>query len=77
MASSRQLRIINRIGATMIRKGKYASYDGEEYRFRVLDDNGIKLISNNPSNINNGFTPINQTTFTKVVNISDVTASRH
>jgi hypothetical protein len=72
MASSRQLRIINRIGATMIRKGKYASYDGEEYRFRVLDDNGIKLISNNPSDINNGFTPINQTTFTKVVNISDV-----
>lgn len=56
----------------MIRKGKYASYDGEEYRFRVLDDNGIKLISNNPSDINNGFTPINQTTFTKVVNISDV-----
>lgn len=72
MAISRQLRIINRIGATMIRKGKYASYDGEEYRFRVLDDNGIKLISNNPSDINNGFTPINQTTFTKVVNISDV-----
>ena len=56
----------------MIRKGKYASYDGEEYRFRVLDDNGIKLISNNPSDINNGFTPISQTTFTKVVNISDV-----
>ena len=44
----------------MIRKGKYASYDGEEYRFRVLDDNGIKLISNNPSDINNGFTPINR-----------------
>ena len=56
----------------MIRKGKYASYDGEEYRFRVLDGKRIKLISNNPSDINNGFTPINQTIFTKIVNISDV-----
>ena len=42
----------------MIRKGKYASYHGEEYRFRVLDGNRIKLISNNPSDVNNGFTPL-------------------
>ena len=63
---------MNRIGTTMIRKGKYASYHGEEYRFRVLDGNRIKLISNNPSDVNNGFTPLDQTIFTKIVNISDV-----
>ena len=56
----------------MIRKGKYASYHGEEYRFRVLDGNRIKLISNNPSDVNNGFTPLDQAIFTKIVNISDV-----
>ena len=72
MVSSRQLRIMNRIGATMIRKGKYASYLGEEYWFRVLDGNRIKLISNNPSDINNGFTLLDQTIYTKIVNISDV-----
>lgn len=63
---------MNRIGATMIRKGKYASYHGEEYKFRALDDNRIKLISHNPSDINNGFIPLDQTIFTKIVNISDV-----
>ena len=31
MVSSWQLRIINRIGTKMIRRGKYASYHGEEY----------------------------------------------
>ena len=63
---------MNRIGTTMIRKGKYASYYGEEYRFRVLDGNRIKLISKNPSDVNNGFTSLDQTIFTKIVNISDV-----
>ena len=72
MVSSRQLRIMHRIGAPMIRKGKYASYYGEEYRFRVLDGNRIKLISNNTADINNGFTPLGRTIFTKIVNISDV-----
>ena len=61
-----------RIGAKMIRKGKYASYFGEEYRFRVLAGNRIKLISNNPSDINNGFTSLDQTIFMKKVNISDI-----
>ncbi len=58
-------------GAIMIRKGKYAKYKGEEYRYRKLEGNLIKLISNQQSDIKKGFEQLDQDIFTKIIDISD------
>lgn len=57
---------------TMIRKGKYAMYNGGEYSFRLLEDKSIRLISNKQSDLSQGFKHLDENIYIKNVSVEEV-----
>ncbi|WP_057913943.1 hypothetical protein [Peribacillus muralis] len=55
----------------MIRKGKYAMYNGSEYSFMLLKDKSIRLISNKQPDLSQGFKHFNNI-YIKNVSVEDV-----
>lgn len=58
----------------MIRKGKYASYEGKEFRFMNPKGNYVELISHNRKDKNNGFKHYDENIYIKKVPIEDLDA---
>ncbi|MFF2458271.1 hypothetical protein [Peribacillus simplex] len=56
----------------MIRKGKYAMYNGDEYSFRLLEDKSIRLISNKQSDLSHGFKHLDENIYIKNVSVEEV-----
>ena len=56
----------------MIRKGKYAMYNGGEYSFRLLEDKSIRLISNKQSDLSQGFKHLDENIYIKNVSVEEV-----
>ncbi|WP_257348171.1 hypothetical protein [Pseudalkalibacillus decolorationis] len=56
----------------MIRTGTYALYNGNEYRFRRIDDQTIRLISNNKSDTSKGFVHLAENVYTMDVRVSKI-----
>jgi hypothetical protein len=56
----------------MIRKGKYALYNGDEYRFAKSKANTIELISNNLADLNKGFKKYAENVYVKTVTLGEI-----
>jgi|GEM_PF-2141112 len=56
-----------------IRKGNHALYKGKEYRLVSLRNNIIKITSNDPEDMKNGFTKYMEDVYSKPVEKSDLT----
>jgi hypothetical protein len=56
----------------MIRKGKYALYNGIEYRFTKSKSKKLELISNNLNDLNKGFKIYAENVYVKAVTLNEI-----
>ncbi|MED3994930.1 hypothetical protein P4647_09735 [Peribacillus frigoritolerans] len=56
----------------MIRKGKYATHNGSEYSFSLLEDKSIRLISNKHADLSQGFKHLDENIYIKNVSVEEV-----
>jgi hypothetical protein len=56
-----------------MRFGRYATYHGVVYEVGSVDDKSLKLISNNPADVQRGFVAGSHGKFNKTVALSEVT----
>lgn len=57
-----------------IKKGRYARFNGKEYKVYTNEDGSYDLVSHDPNDVNNGFFEQYSDTYVKKVSVNEITS---